>query len=76
LFSWSDREINDAIDVVVESLSAAGTALLIPPMLWNSVTFEGPSTVLAVLCDELHDEADYIRDWDEYMRLKRTERGL
>ena len=41
-------------------------------VLWSSFTFEGPSTVLAVFCDDLYDEADYIRDWDEYVRLKRA----
>lgn len=61
--------VNDGREVVMEALAADGTGLLIPPMLWNTVTFEGPSTVLAVFCNELYDEADYIRDWDEYLRL-------
>lgn len=61
--------IRNGRDTVVERLRADGTALLIPPMLWNSVVFEGPETVLAVFCDLLYEEADYIRDWDEYVRL-------
>jgi hypothetical protein len=65
-----DVEIKNGVKAVIESLSADGTALLIPPMLWSSFIFEGPSTVLAVFCDDLYDEADYIRGWDEYMRLK------
>lgn len=39
-------------------------------MLWNGVTFEGPATVLAVFCDELYEEDDYIRDWDESCAMK------
>ncbi len=65
-----DVEITNGTKQVIESLSANGTALLIPPMLWSSIIFEGPSTVLAVFCDALYDETDYIRDWDEYVRLK------
>jgi hypothetical protein len=65
-----DVEITNGTKEVIEPLSANGTALLIPPMLWSSIIFEGPSTVLAVFCDALYDETDYIRDWDEYMRLK------
>ena len=68
-------KINDGVETATETLTAGGTSLLIPPLLWNSVTFEGPSTVLAVFCDQLYDVADYIRDWDEYMRLKMAERG-
>jgi hypothetical protein len=67
-----DVEIKNEVNKVIESLSADGTALLIPPMLWSSIIFEGPSTVLAVFCDALYDEADYIRSWDEYVRLKRA----
>jgi dTDP-4-dehydrorhamnose 3,5-epimerase-like enzyme len=67
-----DVEIRNGAKEAIESLSANGSALLIPPMLWSSFTFEGPSTVLAVFCDDLYDEADYIRDWDEYVRLKRA----
>jgi len=67
-----DVEITNGVKEVIESLSANGTALLIPPMLWSSIVFEGPSTVLAVFCDALYDEADYIRSWDEYVRVKGT----
>ena len=63
-------KITDAASSVVEHLEANGICLLIPPMLWNSVTFEGPETVLAVFCDELYDQSDYIREWDEYSSLK------
>jgi hypothetical protein len=68
-----DVKIKDGLEEAVETLTANGATLLIPPMLWNSVIFEGPSTVLAAFCDELYDEADYIRDWDEYVRLRRAE---
>jgi hypothetical protein len=71
-----DVKIKNGVADAVESLCAGGTALLIPPMLWSSFVFEGPSTVLAVFCDELYDEADYIRDWDEYVRLKRAGWGF
>jgi dTDP-4-dehydrorhamnose 3,5-epimerase-like enzyme len=65
-------EITNGVKEVIESLSNDGTALLIPPMLWSSLIFEGPSTVLAVFCDALYDEADYVRSWEEFMRLKQA----
>jgi hypothetical protein len=49
-------------------LSDAGTGLLIPPGLWNSITFAGPETLLAVFCDRPYEESDYIRDRGEFLR--------
>ena len=62
--------ITDSTTKTEESLSPDGVSLLIPPLLWNSVTFEGPTTVLAVFCDELYEDDDYIRDWDEFIHLR------
>lgn len=67
-------EVQDGSDTVTEALTDDGVALLIPPLLWNLERFEGPSTVLAVLCDELYDERDYIRGWEEFRALKAAER--
>lgn len=64
-------EITDAVRATREALVPDGVSLLIPPLLWNSVSFAGPSTVLAVFCDELYEDSDYVRDWDEFVRLKR-----
>lgn len=62
--------ISDSQKQRVETLKPDGTGLLIVPMLWNSVVFAGPSTVLAVFCDEHFEDDEYLRDWDEYVRLK------
>jgi hypothetical protein len=60
----------DGRDTRIEELACDGVGLLIPPMIWNSVTFESPTTVLAVFCDEAYDPADYVRDWNEYLKLQ------
>jgi quercetin dioxygenase-like cupin family protein len=67
--------VHDGFETVMETLDDAGASVLIPPMLWNSVKFDGPSTVLAVFCDEPYDAADYINDWSEYLHLKAAERA-
>jgi hypothetical protein len=63
--------VHDGEAEVTETLIPDGTALLIPPLLWNSVWFRDPGTVLAVFCDELYDPGDYLVDWDEYLDAKR-----
>jgi hypothetical protein len=60
----------DGVDTTSIAIKSDGKGLLIPPLLWNTVTFENTSTVVMVICDEPYDSADYIRDWDEYLRIK------
>ena len=66
--------VDDGFETVKETLRNDGVSILIPPLLWNSLSFDGPSTVIAVFCDELYDVNDYIRSRSEYIRLKTEER--
>jgi SAM-dependent methyltransferase len=65
--------VDDGLNTKAIEIVADGTAVLIPPLLWNSVIFDGPSTVLMVICDEPYDPADYIRDREEYLRLRQVD---
>jgi dTDP-4-dehydrorhamnose 3,5-epimerase-like enzyme len=67
--------VHDGFETIMETVNDDGVSLLIPPMLWNSVRFDGPSTVLAVFCDELYDADDYVTDWNEFVHLKAAERA-
>jgi dTDP-4-dehydrorhamnose 3,5-epimerase-like enzyme len=69
----ADVRIEDGGQARTVILDSAGVGLLVPPGLWNVVTFTAPTTVLAVFCDQPFDEADYIRDRAEFLREK-TER--
>ena len=43
--------------------------LFVPPMIWAAeVNFDAGSVCL-ILCSELYNERDYIRDYDEFLRL-------
>ncbi|MFD2202760.1 sugar 3,4-ketoisomerase [Shivajiella indica] len=50
-------------------LDQAEQALLIPPLIWSSVTF-GSNVILLVLADLAFDEEDYIRKKDEFKALQ------
>lgn len=65
-----ELEITDGTDKKLFTLSSAQNGILIPPGLWNKLKFLTPDSVLMVLCDELYDPDDYIRDWDEFMNIK------
>jgi len=40
--------------------------LLVEPGEWSSEDFFSPGAVCLVLCDDLYDEKDYIRDYNEF----------
>ena len=43
--------------------------LLVEPGEWSSEDYFSPGAICLVLCDDLYDEADYIRDYDEYKKI-------
>ena len=45
------------------------TGLVIPAMIWATQQYEGADSKLLVICDQLFDEADYIRDFTEFTSL-------
>ena len=47
-------------------VSQLDQGLIIPPMNWATQKYMSEGTILMVVCDELFDEKDYIRDYDEF----------
>lgn len=58
-------ERNDVI------LAAPYLALHIPTLVWSTQFQHSPDTVLAVLCSEPYIAESYIRDFDEFLELRR-----
>lgn len=54
-------------------LDRPNVGLLVPSMRWLELAYCGAATVCLVLASEFYDEADYIRDHDEYLRLVGTQ---
>jgi hypothetical protein len=69
---------NGAVDVVLDDgavkktfrLDRSNHALLVPPMIWNTVMFRAPHTVVSVLCDRPYEADDYVRDYQQFLRMK------
>jgi len=51
------------------TLDNPGAALLIPPMVWGVQYKYTADAVLLVLASDVYDANDYIRDYDEFLRL-------
>lgn len=52
------------------SLDHPGVGLYMPRMTWSTQYKYSAEAVLLVLASELYDDSDYIRDYDEFLRLK------
>lgn len=69
--------VHGLIDIVCDDgrsrrsfmLDRSNLALLVPPTIWNAVIFRDDS-VLAVLCDRVYEEHDYIRDYEEFLAFR------
>ena len=58
---------NESVDYI---LDASNQGLLIPPGIWASQTYTDNNSSLLVLCDQPFSEADYIRNYDEYLQYR------
>ena len=69
--------LSGALSVVVDNgtarrefrLDEPSVGLLIPPELWSVQYRFAAGTVLAVFCSENYDSQEYIRDYDEFLRI-------
>lgn len=65
-----DIAVNDGATRRAFTLDRGDHALLVPPMIWNTVVFREANSVVAVLCDRAYEADDYVRDYDAFMRLR------
>jgi SAM-dependent methyltransferase len=71
-----DVEVDDARDRQVHRLDELSHGLLVPPGIWCVQTYRTADAVLMVLCNQPFAEADYIRDYDTFVRDVRRREAL
>jgi dTDP-4-dehydrorhamnose 3,5-epimerase-like enzyme len=57
---------SEKIDLLLDN---PAQGLLLPRMLWREMYDFSPDCVLMVLADAHYDEADYIRDYDQFLEM-------
>lgn len=55
-------------------LDTPNKGLFIEDMVWREMYDFSKDCVLLVIASELYDEGDYIRDYDEFMRISKNEK--
>lgn len=63
---------DDSRDKEVFTLDRNNLALLVPPTIWNTVIFKEERSVVMVLCDRPFEEADYLREYDEFVAFRKA----
>ena len=56
-------------------LDTPSLGLHLPPLVWGIQYKYSPDAVLAVFASEPYDPADYIRDYDEFVRIASRRTG-
>lgn len=68
-----DIVCDDGSDRRTFALDRGNLALLVPPMIWNTVMYRQADSVLAVLCDRPYEKEDYIRDYAEFIAMRKAQ---
>jgi hypothetical protein len=55
---------------VAHLLDRPDQVLIVPPGLWRDFTALEPGTTLMVLASDPYEEADYIRDYNDFLAFK------
>ena len=64
--------LDDGAQRVSVRLDDPAVGLTLPPMVWHEMSDFSADCVLTVLADAAYDEADYIRDYNEFSALAAT----
>ena len=71
-----DVLVDDSRSKQVHHLQDPTHGILVPPDIWCAQTYKTSDSVLVVLCDKPFSEADYIRDYDTFVRHAEAKRRL
>lgn len=70
-----DVTLDDAVDKKIFHLNRPYYGLYIPPMMWRYLDNFSSGAVCMVLASEYYDEADYLRDYDQFLAEARGRRA-
>jgi hypothetical protein len=65
-------ECDDGKNKAAFLLDRGDKGLLVPASIWGTETYRTDGAVLVVLCDRRYEEADYVRDYDQFLTWRRS----
>lgn len=67
--------LDDSQEKQIVELRDDGPGLIVGPWIWHDLFEFSPSTVILVAASTLYDEAEYIRDYNTFLREARARRS-
>ncbi|WP_408251823.1 sugar 3,4-ketoisomerase [Paraburkholderia xenovorans] len=64
-----DVEVDDGKNRTRIHLNRPWKGLHVPPLIWAAEVNFDPGSVALILASDMYNEADYIRDYDDYLAL-------
>ena len=61
--------VTDGIDEHVDELNRPMQGIYLPKMVWKDMYDFSPDSVLLALASTHYDRNEYIRDYDEYLKI-------
>lgn len=61
--------VTDGIDEHVDELNRPMQGIYLPKMVWKDIYDFSPDSVLLALASTHYDGNEYIRDYDEYLKI-------
>lgn len=65
-----DLHVNDGVNQKIITLNSSNKGVHIPPGMWISTHNYTTGSVCLVLCSDIYEEEDYIRDFEEFIKYK------
>lgn len=65
-----DVLLNDGETETKFSLNRSYSGLYIPKMMWRSIENFSTNSLALIVSDQIYDETDYVRDFNEFKNLK------
>jgi dTDP-4-dehydrorhamnose 3,5-epimerase-like enzyme len=75
--------VHGAVEIVCDDsrnqkiflLDRNNLAVCVPPTIWNNVIFREDKSVVTVLCDRPFEEADYLREYPDFLSFRESARS-
>jgi len=69
-----DVILDDGFETSTIHMNRSYYGLYVSPMMWRDITNVSSGAVLMVLASEIYNEADYFRDYDQFLEAARNSR--
>jgi hypothetical protein len=68
-----DAESTDGEETVSHRIDAGGPALFLPARVWRTLKNFEPDTIILIITSQKYDESDYIRTYEKFLEMRKSD---